>query len=165
MKAAQECRTPRRCANEHGTTQIPRGFGVRHSGAAWLGTSYVLSQHVVKRLLMNWRLVVDEYPLQRFLWIILNFSLQQWRRVMARRELSIFVSGRSERDWRVVSMLGEFGPFLSRDQATQEAVRQASSNQPARVLVQNADGNYEPVFQSAVRFPQATSLAAGSLAV
>ena len=84
---------------------------------------------------------------------------------MARRELSIFVSGRSERDWRVVSMLGEFGPFLSRDQATQEAVRQASSNQPARVLVQNADGNYEPVFQSAVRFPQATTVAAGSLAV
>ena len=62
-------------------------------------------------------------------------------------------------------MLGEFGPFLSRDQATQEAVRQASSNQPARVLVQNADGNYEPVFQSAVRFPQATSVTAGSLAV
>jgi len=31
--------------------------------------------------------------------------------------------------------------------------------------VQNADGNYEPVFQSAVRFPEATSLAASSLAV
>lgn len=54
-------------------------------------------------------------------------------------------------------MLGEFGPFGSRDQATEEAVRQASSNQPARVLVQNAHGNYEPVFQSALRFSHATS--------
>ena len=84
---------------------------------------------------------------------------------MARRELSIFVSGRSERDWRVVSMLGEFGPFASREQAAQEAVRQASSNQPARVLVQNAHGIYEPVFQSDLRFPQAVSVMAGSLAV
>jgi hypothetical protein len=103
--------------------------------------------------------------LERFLWIILKLSLQQCRRVMARRELSIFVSGRSERDWRVVSMMGEFGPFASREQATQEALRQASSHQPARVLVQNAQGNYEPVFQSALRFPQVPSLAASSLAV
>jgi hypothetical protein len=62
-------------------------------------------------------------------------------------------------------MLGEFGPFASREQATQEAVRQASSNQPARVLVQNPHGVYEPVFQSDLRFPQAPSLAASSLAV
>jgi hypothetical protein len=81
---------------------------------------------------------------------------------MARRELSIFVSGRSERDWRVVSMIGEFGPFSSRDQATEEAVRQASGNQPARVLVQNAHGEYEPVFQSALRFSHATSAVAAA---
>jgi hypothetical protein len=31
--------------------------------------------------------------------------------------------------------------------------------------VQNSHGVYEPVFQSALRFPQATSLAASSLAV
>ena len=62
---------------------------------------------------------------------------------MARRELSIFVSGRSERDWRVVSMMGEFGPFSTREQATEEALRQAMNHHPARVLVQNALGNYE----------------------
>ena len=73
---------------------------------------------------------------------------------MARRELSIFVSGRSERDWRVVSMLGEYGPFASREQATKEAVKQASTNQPARVLVQNLHGIYEPIFQSAIQFQQ-----------
>jgi hypothetical protein len=44
-------------------------------------------------------------------------------------------------------------------------VRQASSNQPARVLVQNAHGIYEPVFQSDLRFPQAQSVMADSLAV
>ena len=71
---------------------------------------------------------------------------------MARRELSIFVSGRSERDWRVVSMLGEFGPFTTREDATREAVRQAGANQPARILVQNSHGIYEPVFQTAAHF-------------
>lgn len=62
---------------------------------------------------------------------------------MARRELSIFVSGRSERDWRVVSKLGEYGPFASREEASEVALRQANAHQPARVLVQNARGNYE----------------------
>jgi len=69
---------------------------------------------------------------------------------MARRELSIFVSGRSERDWRVVSMLGEYGPFASRDGAIEEALRQANAHQPARVLVQNARGAYEAFHQPAI---------------
>lgn len=62
---------------------------------------------------------------------------------MARRELSIFVSGRSQSDWRVVSKLGEYGPFASREEASEEALRQANAHQPARVLVQNAQGAYE----------------------
>ena len=66
---------------------------------------------------------------------------------MARRELSIFVSGRSQRDWRVVSKLGEYGPFASREEASEEALRQANAHQPARVLVQNARGNYESLPQ------------------
>lgn len=69
---------------------------------------------------------------------------------MARRELSIFVSGRSEHDWRVVSMLGEYGPFASREEASEEARRQANAHQPARVLVQNAQGNYESLPQPAI---------------
>ena len=68
---------------------------------------------------------------------------------MARRELSIFVSGRSQRDWRVVSKLGEYGPFASREEASEEALRQANAHQPARVLVQNAQGNYESLPQPA----------------
>jgi hypothetical protein len=71
---------------------------------------------------------------------------------MARRELSIFVSGRSERDWRVVSMLGEYGPFASRDEATEEAKRQANAHKPARVLVQNARGTYEALSEPAIHF-------------
>ena len=69
---------------------------------------------------------------------------------MARRELSIFVSGRSQRDWRVVSKLGEYGPFASREEASVEALRQATAHQPARVLVQNAQGNYESLPQPAI---------------
>jgi hypothetical protein len=70
---------------------------------------------------------------------------------MARRELSIFVSGRSGRDWRVVSMLGEYGPFASKEQATEEAMRQANAHLPARVLVQNAQGNYEALLQPPIQ--------------
>lgn len=73
---------------------------------------------------------------------------------MARRELSIFVSGRSECDWRVVSMLGEFGPFASREQATEEAVRQANANAPARVLVQSSQGTYVPVLTAMIQHVQ-----------
>jgi hypothetical protein len=74
---------------------------------------------------------------------------------MAGRELSIFVSGRSERDWRVVSMLGEYGPFASRQEASEEALRQATANAPARVLVQNAQGNYESLPQPAIHLAPA----------
>ena len=69
---------------------------------------------------------------------------------MARRELNIFVSGRSQLDWRVVSKLGEYGPFASREEASEEALRQANAHQPARVLVQNAQGNYESLPQPAI---------------
>jgi hypothetical protein len=70
---------------------------------------------------------------------------------MARRELSIFVSGRSEHDWRVVSKLGEYGPFASRQEASEVALRQANTHQPARVLVQNARGTYESLLEPAIQ--------------
>jgi hypothetical protein len=82
---------------------------------------------------------------------------------MARRELSIFVSGRSERDWRVVSMMGEFGPFSTREQATEEALRQAMIHHPARVLVQNALGNY--VLASEPQLANSLHAAVGAMAL
>lgn len=45
-------------------------------------------------------------------------------------------------------MMGEFGPFTTREMATEEALRQAMENSPARVLIQNALGTYELVAES-----------------
>jgi hypothetical protein len=61
---------------------------------------------------------------------------------MARRPFSIFVS---EQDgvWRVVSVLGERGPFATRATAMEAALHQAALHRARQVLVQSNTGAFQ----------------------
>jgi hypothetical protein len=61
---------------------------------------------------------------------------------MARSHFSIFVSTHGQGEWRVASLLGETGPFSARQQAVEEALRQAQAHAAHQVLVQMPDGTF-----------------------